>query len=347
MKVSSKILKMLIQNGHKPEGIIVDPKIAEGINAFHKRGLNAKINHRAVFIIKTYKRYGDVFAAKTSSPTKTIAFKNADGIQVQFIDNLTCEAFCAAHDEWSCENDVLTHSSVTVIEGVQEDVDPVTLFSSFDKKGKFSGTISVIEVRDSSGSMDIIYDPFIKAVNTELAALQEINRIHDRQTYIHSLVEFDRRIVTRHTEQPIQDVLPLDNSFRFMGGSTALKDAIGRAIELSKSQNADKYIILITTDGEENCSRKYSWDMLKNDISELNATGKYTFVLCGPKKDAWGGGSYRTADRLGIDHSNVHPFENTKESVAAMANRRTEAYTSYAVKTSLGESTTISFFDEL
>jgi len=89
----------------------------------------------------------------------------------------------------------------------------------------------------------------------------------------------------------------------FTRGNTALLDAIGKTIEdvgkrLSKTpedQRPGKVIFVITTDGLENASRKFSYGEVKKMITHQTENYKWEFIFMGANIDAVAEGG-----RLGI-----------------------------------------------
>lgn len=80
-------------------------------------------------------------------------------------------------------------------------------------------------------------------------------------------------------------------------GATALYDAIGKTIKSIKNklEDGDKAIVVITTDGYENSSRKETKESILNKITKLTKKGNWTFIYLGTNVDAWA-----EADKIGI-----------------------------------------------
>lgn len=56
-------------------------------------------------------------------------------------------------------------------------------------------------------------------------------------------------------------------------GSTPLYDATARLIDMADSKNNDKTVIIIMTDGEENCSRRYNLSSIRDRIATCQKRG--------------------------------------------------------------------------
>jgi len=89
-------------------------------------------------------------------------------------------------------------------------------------------------------------------------------------------VLFDNNYELLHDRIDINAVCPITEKEYFVGGSTALLDAIGRTIhKIGNAQRntaddyrAEKVMFVIITDGEENSSRKCTSDKIKAQIEE-------------------------------------------------------------------------------
>ena len=103
---------------------------------------------------------------------------------------------------------------------------------------------------------------------------------------------------------PLEQVQPMTEEEYCVGGTTALLDAVGGAIH--HIGNVHKYarpedvpehtIFIITTDGMENASRKYSYGRLKGMIERQKEKYGWEFLFIGANIDA-----VETAARYGID----------------------------------------------
>lgn len=97
-----------------------------------------------------------------------------------------------------------------------------------------------------------------------------------------------------HDHVSISEVSPLTPKNYFVGGTTALLDAIGKTIhDLIKVQrkrgrkhSAKKVLIVIITDGLENSSREYSYSKIKKLISIEQEKYGWEFLFLGANIDA-------------------------------------------------------------
>ena len=142
-----------------------------------------------------------------------------------------------------------------------------------------------IFILDRSGSMETCWDDTIGGFNSFLAEQQK-----DGGTL--TLIQFDHEYELFYANKPITEVEPLTRETFKPRGSTALLDAIGRAIKECKTQTIPTIVIL--TDGYENASHTYSKPHIKDLIEERQKDG-WTFVYLGANQDA-----FAEAGALGI-----------------------------------------------
>ena len=119
-----------------------------------------------------------------------------------------------------------------------------------------------------------------------------------------STVLFDSTCAVIHDRVKLGTVAPLTEREYYVRGCTALLDAVGGAIH--HIGNVHKYareedvpahtLFVITTDGMENASRRYSSDRVKQMIERQKAKYGWEFLFLGANIDA-----VETAGGLGID----------------------------------------------
>ena len=116
-------------------------------------------------------------------------------------------------------------------------------------------------------------------------------------------VLFDNQYRLLHDRIDIRAVAPLTEKDYRVGGGTALLDAIGRTIkkiravqkQTAEDYRAEKVLFVIITDGEENSSRKYSTEQIKEHIEHQKEKYGWEFVFFGANMDA-----VLEASKLGI-----------------------------------------------
>ena len=121
----------------------------------------------------------------------------------------------------------------------------------------------------------------------------------------------DSRVI--HDRVSLKEIEPMTGKQYFVGGCTALIDAIGGAIH--HIGNVHKYareedrpehtIFIITTDGMENASRRYTSDEVKAMVRRQKEKYGWEFLFLGANIDA-----VETAARFGIAEDRAVNFVN-------------------------------------
>ena len=108
-------------------------------------------------------------------------------------------------------------------------------------------------------------------------------------------------------------------------GSTALLDAVGRAINetgerLAKMNEEDRpglVVFVVMTDGEENSSQEFSKDQIKQMITHQQDTYGWHFTFLGANQDA-----FAEAGALGIHAAGVANFSPCEVAGSLSSDRR-------------------------
>lgn len=160
----------------------------------------------------------------------------------------------------------------------------------------------IVFILDRSGSMQGLEGDTIGGFN----AMLEKNKQQEGDAVV-SVVLFDDKSDVICDRVSIRKVKPLTERDYCVRGCTALLDAVGGAVRyISKVQKAlpahrraKSVMFVITTDGYENASRKYSYKKVKKLIEAKRKAG-WEFVFMGANID-----SAEEASRLGIDADNA------------------------------------------
>lgn len=155
----------------------------------------------------------------------------------------------------------------------------------------------LVFIVDRSGSMGGLETDTIGGFNATLDA----HRSAEGEAVV-STVLFDNEMLVLHDRQPIAEVAPMTDRDYRVRGCTALLDAVGGAIKhigrvqgyLPEEYRPARTIMVITTDGYENASRKYTYDQVKRMVEQKKEQG-WEFLFLGADIDAVG-----EAARIGI-----------------------------------------------
>ena len=157
----------------------------------------------------------------------------------------------------------------------------------------------IVFILDRSGSMSGLEGDTIGGFN----AMIEKQKREPGEALI-STVLFDNENEVIHDRVDIQKIEPMTDKEYYVRGCTALLDAVGGAIHhignvhkyAREEDRPEKTLFVITTDGMENASRKYSYDRLKMMIERQKEKYGWEFIFLGANIDA-----AKEAARFGID----------------------------------------------
>lgn len=180
----------------------------------------------------------------------------------------------------------------------------------------------LVFILDKSGSMAGLEKDTIGGFN---AMLQKQKALSGECRI--TTVLFDHRYELLHDRIDIRAVKPITEKEYFVGGMTALMDAIGKTIHkiaaaqknTAEDYRAEKVMFVIITDGAENSSREYSSDRVKAMIEKEKTRYGWEFVFLGANIDA-----VETAGRFGIEADRAVDYvadsEGTELNFRAMSN---------------------------
>ena len=156
----------------------------------------------------------------------------------------------------------------------------------------------LVFILDRSGSMSGLESDTIGGFNSMI----EKQKKQDGDCYV-STVLFDDEIEVLHDRVKLGDIPKMTDNDYTVRGCTALIDAIGGAIH--HIGNIHKYarpedlpehtMFVITTDGQENASHKYTSEQVKKMIERQKEKYGWEFIFIGANIDA-----VETASRYGI-----------------------------------------------
>ena len=159
----------------------------------------------------------------------------------------------------------------------------------------------LVFILDRSGSMSGLEKDTIGGFNSML----EKQRKEPGDAVV-STVLFDNEIEVIHDRVAIADVPNLTDEEYYVRGCTALLDAVGGAIHhignvhkyARKEDVPEKTLFIITTDGLENASRRYTYDKVRHMIEHQKERYGWEFIFLGANIDA-----AAEARRFGIDEA--------------------------------------------
>jgi len=177
---------------------------------------------------------------------------------------------------------------------------------------------------DRSGSMESIRTDMVGGFNSFIA---EQRKIPD--PCVVSLYQFDDKFDVVFQEKPLADIGSLELVPR---GNTALYDAMGKAITMMgerlaakpDAERPGKIIFMTITDGQNNASREWSVQMVKDKIKTQSEQYNWQFAFLGANID-----SHAQAGDLGIKGAAVMDYVATSAGVARAYNLASSGTSDY------------------
>ena len=181
----------------------------------------------------------------------------------------------------------------------------------------------IVFILDRSGSMAGLEDDTIGGFN----AMIQKQKSEDGEAYV-STVLFDNHTEVIHDRVDIQKIQPMTRNDYYVRGSTALLDAVGKAIHhignvhkyAREEDRPEKTIFVITTDGMENASREYTYQRVRQMIEHEKEKYGWEFLFLGANIDA-----AKEAARFGITEDRAANYHADREGTAVIYEAMSEA----------------------
>ena len=181
----------------------------------------------------------------------------------------------------------------------------------------------LVFILDRSGSMAGLEKDTIGGFN----AMIEKQKAEAGEAYI-STVLFDNVSEVIHDRVALNAVPKLTEKEYYVRGCTALLDAVGGAIHhignvhkyAREEDRPEKTLFVITTDGMENASRRYSYEKVREMITRQKETYGWEFLFLGANIDA-----AREAARFGIDADRAANYHADTQGTAVIYEAMSEA----------------------
>jgi len=169
----------------------------------------------------------------------------------------------------------------------------------------------LVFILDRSGSMAGLEKDTIGGFN----AMIEKQKKQEGECYV-STVLFDDVSEVLHDRVKLSEINPMTDNDYTVRGCTALLDAIGGAIhhignihKYARAEDVPEHtVFIITTDGMENASRRYTSEKIKGMIERQKEKYGWEFLFVAANIDA-----VETASRIGIKRERAANYNATKE----------------------------------
>ncbi|WP_340107038.1 hypothetical protein [Rhodohalobacter sp. 8-1] len=192
------------------------------------------------------------------------------------------------------------------------------------------GLSEIICIIDASGSMKLIEQDPIGGFNT---FLDEQKTLPGEATL--TLIQFNTDYKIVHENKPLGEVDPIGDKDYIPRGSTALLDAIGKALDSTgrrlantpEENRPEKVIVAILTDGQENASISYNLATINDMIRHQKETYSWEFIFLGANQDA-----FAEAAKIGIDSKDTLNFASTGDGIRTAYNEMSDSISTYRNK---------------
>ena len=166
----------------------------------------------------------------------------------------------------------------------------------------------IVYILDRSGSMSGLESDTIGGFNS----MMDKQKKTGEKAYV-STVLFDDVCEVLHDRVPIEKIEKMTDSQYYVRGCTALLDAVGGAIHhignihkyAREEDRPEKTLFVITTDGQENASSRYTYDKVKHMVERQKNRFGWEFLFLGANIDA-----AKEAGRFGIGADRSTNFVN-------------------------------------
>lgn len=165
----------------------------------------------------------------------------------------------------------------------------------------------VVFILDRSGSMGGLEADTIGGFNSLIAKQKK-----EEGTALISTVLFDDECEVLYDRVDVKKIKKMTDDEYYVRGCTALLDAVGGAIQhignihkyARKEDRPDKTLFIITTDGMENASHRYSYQRVRRMVERQKEKYGWEFLFLGANIDAIG-----EAAKFGIEASRAVNYE--------------------------------------
>ena len=173
------------------------------------------------------------------------------------------------------------------------------------------GLTEIVFILDRSGSMSGLEADTIGGFISLIAKQKK----EEGQALV-STVLFDDRSEVLHDRFPLENIKTMTDRDYYVRGCTALLDAIGGAIHhignvhkyAREEDRPAKTLFIITTDGMENASKRYTYDKVKQMVERQKAKYGWEFLFLGANIDA-----LEVAGRFGISEDRAANYHCDSE----------------------------------
>lgn len=165
--------------------------------------------------------------------------------------------------------------------------------------------LDVVFILDKSGSMAGSEDHTISSFNEYLES-EKKNNFDTRIT----TVLFSNTYNYLYERKFAKNVKPLTKKDYYVGGCTALYDALGNSINRLEQEGIEKALFIIITDGYENASKEYNKEIVSKLIKKHK---EWEFIYIGADIDSFAAGG-----DIGIKKDRIASYRKDKKGTSTL-----------------------------
>lgn len=177
-------------------------------------------------------------------------------------------------------------------------------------------TTEIVLVLDESSSIDGLQDQTIQNLNDFFDSQRKVAG----EAFV-TVVKFCSSVSLAVDASPIGRLEKFSHYNYSPNGSTALLDAVGMSIvntntrfaEMDNTRRPSKVIFVILTDGEENCSRRFTRSEIKTMIQDQETNFGWDFLYLGANQNA-----FSVGETMGIKPGKALSWSQTQTGMSGM-----------------------------
>lgn len=188
---------------------------------------------------------------------------------------------------------------------------------------EIKGKLYVHVLLDRSGSMLARKGPTVAAYNSYVDSLPD--------DVVVSLTTFSSRGILHPRINVAKDKAKFSADEYECVGDTPLYDAIGSTIQMidTAAKEYDRVTMVVQTDGQENKSREFNRDQIKQLLTDKQEGEGWLVVFLGATLDA-----YQQAESIGMQRNTSMLYDTANAAVAmAAVGRATQSYSTASTRT--------------
>jgi len=202
---------------------------------------------------------------------------------------------------------------------------------------------NIIFIIDKSGSMSHLTGTVVEKYNNLIREFKENSLQHGHRTEISTYL-FSTSSSHVISNENVNNTRDMTRNDFYASGGTALFDAVGQAIQNAKHSSDfndpdASFLVLVLTDGEENSSRNFTQQSLRDLIKEVDFTNRWTITFQVPP-----GAKSRFLAQFPLYSDNVTEWEATEKGMEDVETKTSGGIKNFYSGRAIGLAASKSFF---